>query len=68
MPKKIVILPDECPSHKIYGGSHYCEHPNGLSRYCNWIPSGCPMTTEELRRLKIEKIKKYETKSIFSKR
>ena len=56
MSKKILILPDDCPFRKIYGGSSYCEHKNRENRYCIWVSINCPMSVEELRKLKITKI------------
>jgi len=68
MPKE--MKPSECPYRNIYGQSYYCEHPKMVSRYCTWTNDPidyCPMTPEQLRSLKINKILKNEDKSIYNK-
>ena len=60
MSKKIVIKSDECPFRSNVSGNFYCEHPSMIQRYCTWTgnpPPTCPVTTEELRKLKLLRIK-----------
>lgn len=56
---KKVILNHECPYRSKVAETYYCEHPSLKIRYCSWVhgaATNCPITTEELRSLKIKKI------------
>jgi hypothetical protein len=55
----VVIKPFDCPYREYVGGNYYCGHPLKVIRYCTWLnetPSGCPMTYQDLRMLKIKKL------------
>jgi hypothetical protein len=57
----VVIKPFDCSYRENVSGKYYCGHPSKSIRYCSWVnepPDDCPMTYQDLRKLKLEKILK----------